>query len=760
MAKKKVSEKTITNKVIRANHLDFLYYELYLKGIDLSEEQMQLLEENDYIEKKEKPKKSRKKSKIASDLSVKGEHSRKADEHIDIVDDSREKLFEGGRDIKREDWLPKSILEHTQEFVEWIDSINGGFQGMKPYKPFLLYCQQADVWLSENDDITNYSATEDKQEYAYQEFNRCEQNTLYALDKYLMLKEGDMTTGSRRYISKPVHKVICFLTDCGYSYMMGKPRQIAATSTIGGIAMVTSVFKRNFFQKFITMDEDSGEEIFEDKIKYPFSELPVWMKPNVLNERDNLFALGTKEKKGTRGGVNSKIKVDAPSVSAINGGSPNRVLIDEAGYIKILGKMMKEARPTMFVMNDETGKLEMKRQIIIWGTGGEMDKGGKAYESEYMGVWDDWKKRDFATGIVPIFFDWTTRPGITKEHYEQEKKAYTVEGPDKETKAIQFRQHYPSTVEDMFLTSAKTLISIEYINERVEKIYDIPHEQRAKHGYFLPVYDENHPENENSDTPYKIIGAQFVETEDGDPRASTTIFMEPKKKWKNRYYMGTDPISSDNGFSRMSSSIWDDYYKTVPAIVDYRDDDHKYTFLQCLLLGIYYRNEGEDRCKELLEANIGTTYADYVESKGYYNSLVYRTELPEYLRGGAHLIGIDNRGRGSGTNNRSRMIVNKMHEMISAFGNRIFIETFWRQMKTFVCTITDRGNEVWGTTDKRKYPDDVPFGMTFAYICSLCYEHLVPENFEAEQSRFKVRYELRRDGNGNLTRVPVKKRVA
>jgi len=755
------AQKKIESKIARTNHLDFLYYELYLKEIPLSPSDLDTLRKAGYIEKEIRPKKvgPGKLNKLKRDYTVKQQEEIDADSYVDIIR-NEDFVYEGGKKITKEDWAPKSILDHDEEFIEWINSINSGFSNMKRYKPFLLYCQQASDWLAENGDITKFRHREERQSYAYQEFDRCSDNSLYAMDKYLILKEGDAASGSRVYVSKPVHKVICFLVDAGYSFMMGKPRQIGATSTLGGIAMFKMVFRKNLFQKFITEDDKTGVEIFNDKMKFPFSELPEWMKPNVLNDSDNKFSLGVKKKKGTKEGVNSRLDVVPPTVSAINGGSPNIVWIDEAGYIKILGKMMKEARPTMFMMNEETGELEMRRQIIVWGTGGEMDSGGKAYEEEYAATADQWKKRQFNSGIIPIFFDWTTRPGASKEFYESEKLFYTTDGPDSEKKAIQFRQHLPITIEDMFLTSAKTLVSIEYINDRLDATHKLEQKAKPEHGFFEPIFDINSPAGENSDVPYKIVGAEFIPTDDGDARASATIFMQPKKNWVHRYYQGTDPIASDNGYSNMGSAIFDAHYKTLSAIVNYRDTNHKYTFLQCMLLGIYYDVQSTMGVKELIESNIGTAYIDYKDAKGNYNSMVYRTELPEHMQGGSQIIGIDNRGKGSGQNNRAKMIINKIYEMIQAYGDRIFIDTFWIQLRTFICTVTDKGNTTWGTADKRKYNDDVIYAAVFSYICSLCYDHLVPKEYKNEEEKYITEYPLVRNGDGNLTRVPVKKKVA
>ena len=773
------AENQLTRDQKYHKHLEFLD-ELYRQGLPIDDADIKKLIKEGYIEKPEKEKLPKKPvQKKAHQVSeTKTELEKKADEHIDVIQDAemyaeaeedvsvatdkaysdikndKRFLYEGGKQIEKADWLPKSVVYHTNEFVEWIDSINDGFQKMKAYKPFQMYCQQSEDWMAENDDIYQYETVDQRREFAWSEIDRIKENSLYFLDKYLHVKEATFAEGYMDYKSKPVHKVMAFLFDCGYSVEMGKPRQIAATTTLGGLALCKLVTTKNFFIKMIAQDKDKVEEIFEDKIKYPFSELPEWMYHEVTNDRDNILALGKKDRKGKKGGVNSRMQVVAPSVAAINGGAPPLVLIDEGGYIGILGKMIKEARPTMFMEDPITKTITMKRQIWIWGTGGEMDKKGKAYEEEYMSTFRKWQSREFEYGIIPIFFDWTTRPGITKEHYDREKQSYTVDGPDAEAKMVQFRQTYPSIIEDMFLTSAKTLVSISYINKRLEYIRSLPHEKRADIGYFEPIYDTTKTSGENDDLPHPVIGATFVPCQKGDPRASVKIFLHPKKDWEYRYFQGTDPIMNDNGYSNMASSVWDAQYQCLAGIVNYRDSNTKYTFLQHMLLSLYYdpRPQGKAKgIKDLVESNIGTAYIQYKEYKGLYDGLVHRTELPSQFLGGNHEIGIDNRSA------RTKFIINNLHELIIMYGNRILIEEFWEQLRTFVCKISEKGNETWETQDKRKYHDDVLFSTVFSYICSIAYQFRPPRNTTRKQDVSSVVWELRTKSDGTLTRVPVRK---
>jgi hypothetical protein len=169
-------------------------------------------------------------------------------------------------------------------------------------------------------------------------------------------------------------------------------------------------------------------------------------------------------------------------------------------------------------------------------------------------------------------------------------------------------------------------------------------------------------------------------------------------------------------------------------------------------MSLFYNVNGKNkRIPELGEANIGQNYFDYVEEKGGADTLLYNGELLPSLRGGGQLIGVDNH-RG-----RSRIIINFMSECFTTYGENILVREIWDQHRTFVCTVSDDMNEIWGSMDKKKYPDDILYAVTYSYICALSVSD-TPIEIESERVKTKLVYELKRDRNGNLTRVPVKKR--
>jgi hypothetical protein len=343
--------KEVAKREVAENTLDYLF-ELHNKGIPISEENLKLLERKGYfkndIPQPPKEKEEKKDVIFETQLNFSSPKQKEIDKNIDIVfgeihdftefitteekeTSPQEIIFEGGRVITQKDWLPESTTEHTQDFIDWVNHINNYGSVSNKYKKFNLYVQQSNQWLEENSDYTQYQNRHDVDEYQQEELSRCAENTLYFLDKYVYYKEGDDKSGKVKYKSYPAHKVMAYLNDCGYSFAIAKGRQIAATTTLMACDVKDAVFKRNYFMKFITEDQEKAEEIFEDKLKYAFSELPYWMRPNVANERDNLFRLGYKEEKGDRKGVNSTIRVTPPKRTAVAGGAPQKVKIDEAG---------------------------------------------------------------------------------------------------------------------------------------------------------------------------------------------------------------------------------------------------------------------------------------------------------------------------------------------------------------------------------------------------------------------------------------------
>jgi intein/homing endonuclease len=1039
-----------------------------------------------------------------------------------VKEEQIHKRFRDVKDVSTEEWKPTHPpLEYSDDFVKWIDSINSGWRNMKVYHRFELYKQQARIWLNEGDDITNYYTPELQEDYIIQEYRRCADNTLYFANKYGWLKEGEAMAGKLKYKAWPAQQMLLFLLDSWYNLMLGKARQIGFTTTMGLAAAKRINFNYSYYVKFITHTKEKGEEIFRDKIRWGFGQIEPWIREEAFNDAHNILSLKSKGVKGETSGSNSRIEVSTPTVDAINGGSPNLVLIDEIGLFNLFGQMMTEGRPALYYFNPSNQRMEMRRQLIAWGcvckgtkvwtsdgklvnieditlntgilgysgngtskepvtylkppaeklcykitldggdflecshdhpimvvskqntkgkhnstfllaenlqkgvnvamidkvdvfgskrfkdarllgmmigdgnyshnamprlytgdieiyqylkkayqvkeyrkredvnngnfwelsspefrgilkeagilgqtkeekrlpdniheydnqsvreliaglfdtdgyvkltkkksvvisltstntellrevkfllmklgirsnllvekrnpnsskissgqkdyiarlyisealsisrfiqdidllvtrhhkklseykkpsktyaqkesrfvmsdngkgahfegneslngyrlrrvvsiecigmkpvynltagnthtylangiithnTGGSVKKEGAAFEFEFKAAMNAWKERNFKYGIIPLFFDAYARQGFNEQLYESEKKVYYSKGgTEAETSKVQFHQHFPICIDDMFLRTAKTILPVNECNVKLSNIYNLKPQDRPQYGYFEPVYDTNSP-TQDGELPFKLMGATFMPSEGiTDPRTTVCIFRHPpmNEKWKYRFYQGTDPINSETGHSKMSSSVWDAFTNTVSAAVFTRDKNFKESYLQCALLGMYYDVEKvKGGIPELLENNIGTMYQDFLDKIGLGRRLVPNAALPPYFQTPSSAWwGIKNN---SATAPR---ITNKIIEMIDVYADNIFIPWFWMQCKTFVekdlKTQNTQRQTRYQAADLRYDFDDVIFSTVFAYINAQAHSRYEPFKHEGgEVKKRKIQY--------------------
>ena len=660
--------------------------------------------------------------------------------------------FKTDEQILTSDWFPSHAeFDYPKEFIKWVDSINSGWQNKLYYRPFDLYIQQCEQWLQDETTINDFDNESDQLDWLENEVDKCNDNTLYFCNKYGWIKENKAANGMLQYQAWDAQKLLLFLFDCNYSLMIGKARQIGFTTTMCLAGMKRVNLNKSYFIKFITHTKDKGEEIFRDKVKWAFTKLPAFISQEVKNWTASLMNMDKKgDKKGKDEGGASMFQVDTPSVTAINGGSPSAVFVDEIGLFEIFGEMMREGRPALFKYNPETDKMTMQQQFIAWGTGGEMDKGGSVFESEFKQCLSEWQKGNYEYGIIPLFFNAYARRGVTDKFIQNEIKAYKAQEGTKqgEIARTQFHQAYPITIDDMFLRKSKTLVPVNYCNQRLHEIYgmDVP----IEYGYFEPIFDMSQP-TPDSYVPYKIKSAKWICTGDRDhSHTSAVIVHHPPKNecWKNRWFQGTDPINSETGHSKMSSAIWDALTNSVASVVFHREKKFKESYLQVLLQSLYYDQQNKGGAKELLENNIGDMHLDFQEMLGFKNKFTPNTALPEYLRShGGKWFGISNKV------NTAPRILAKLEELLDAYGNNINIPWIWEQLKTFtekdLKGSSSHRQTRYQAADMRYDYDDVIFSITFAYINSLCYVKFDPENIKQAESEIQTtkRYMMGKETN-------------
>jgi hypothetical protein len=435
-----------------------------------------------------------------------------------------------------------------------------------------------------------------------------------------------------------------------------------------------------------------------------------------MTYNDSAFTLTFVDDKtaGERQKGKRAIIVSAPNDDAINGGSPAIYAIDEAGDIKNLRTMIAEAEPAMFKDDHKSGKRIRKRQGIIWGTGGEMET--DAFESMVWSTVKAWEKGEHMWSFIVVFADYYSRPYNTEELYNTlRRRAYNEEGEDAETLRRQFHAHYAITLEDVFLRSTNTLIPIPYINKAIKRIDNLKvsnPEMSYVRGKFIPIEsDEPWEGGAIVGLPKKVVGVEFraeIQSVESNEDGSSTLYtppvamipVAPDLSWANRYFQGTDPINSSSGHSKFASCIWDAVLDAPFCILDYRVEDIRMVYQQCILMNIYY-----GRCFHLVEYNIGQTLIEALQTMEMGSQLILNSALPPYLRIQGSKIGISNK---PGVRDR---IIDEMKTLFMDFRDKMWFEQPFIQLKNF----TNEGKR-WETENNKIHHDDVLFAMTFSKI--------------------------------------------
>ena len=305
----------------------------------------------------------------------------------------------------------------------------------------------------------------------------------------------------------------------------------------------------------------------------------------------------------------------------------------------------------------------------------------------------------------------------------------------------------------MFSSTSNTLVSNELIQNGLSNINVKRNQFGMLWGYFEPIYDTTKPYDLNMDIPYKIIGSKFIPVieEEVSSKATVQMLLQPNIDSRRRYYQGSDPISSDTGVSMFASVVFDKIKKAPACIMNYRrKHDVNYIFLQSMLMGIYYdTNDIKSGIPDLVESNVGDSYANYKDQRGWGRKIVTNGELPIELKGGGKRWGVDNHGL------RTDVIINKLRDYITNYSEHIYYDIIFEQLRTFVATQKENKTH-WGSIDKRAYCDDVLFALAYAYICSeVVYVHSQPtEEKKRDYYQQRIVWKTKNTPQG-LTRIRV-----
>lgn len=650
------------------------------------------------------------------------------------------------RIITKDDWCPMEPdkLTRQRDFRAFISSSNPRFDRIIPYEPFWLYCEQALRWIAEGVFIQDLPM-EEQRAFALEEFRRGRENPMYWAIKYGYIRDDEYPGGWRKYDASTPQALLFWARDCRLSGELGKGRQAAITSTMMLRRAIMMLTRHSHKAVLITDDvETTGQGIMGEKLlsstQYMIRMNP-WMAPTSMHNwtpKRAVVTWGSIKKSEKKTFSSETILASAQGGQTMNGVNVSEGDFDESQNIKTYSDIKREARPQMRANID--GMLRIRRQIWSWGTGNRAHTGGGAWENELKNTTNKWNSGEDTSTFIPLFFDWTCRPGATEQDYLEDRafylsgKAEGTSGLSPEEQLASFLSAWPSKLEDMFLSSHTTIIPSIVISEAQDLIVAHYHSKNLPvKGQFVPVYNTSIPMPEGSLLPFAVATTTFQPLPPDTMDCPIKMVAPPERGWLHRYYHGTDPIQSAQGTSAFASAIWDNvgfikeekdhnsYYPYVPCILNWRPQNADDAFIQSILMGMHYRNEGQKACKEVVEVNAGQ---DYIRVKttppfSLAESLWHRTLLPVAYRGGNHMYGVDMKNNANNSRKSSLFLdISRFHADYRAGNGRglppVPFYEYWTQMRDISVEQTKRGAIEFGVQNHKTQRDDLVFAVQYA----------------------------------------------
>lgn len=683
------------------------------------------------------------------------------------------------REITNADIFPDDAREMDEEFRAFVDSHIPQFDQLIAYEEFYLYCERARRWMEDKRTITDIDPIE-RPEWKRIELERMSENYLYALDKYITIKEDGFVGGRRSFKASAPQAFLAFICNRRNHFDLVKGRQAAVTSEMMAIADVEMVTTPSWTGVFMVHKKDgTGKGLFRDKHQSTLQHLPRWIVDEIdvskgFSTESTILDFDPGTSKVNKGMDISEFRLlSAEDSMVVNGKTPTISMFDECQNIPTYQTIKKEIAPALKQFNPETGEMDVRRCVWAWGTGSSNNTGQGSFENDFKGLLERWTSRSNTHGWIPLFFDWTCRPGMTIKEYLNTREEYLA-GLSEETKGLTpaerlslFCAHYPSKPDDAFMTTHKTLVPMDMIVEQQQRIITKCHKASPSlqpvSGRFVPVFDESVHIPGDSYFPHPIVRVLWEPAAADDVEAPIKMFMPPEKEWINRYFQGTDPIANDGGFSRFSSAIWDAAARvdgegdnatmipTVACMLNARTAFPQDLFVQCALMGMYYANKGQKACKEIVEINAGHRYADFKCSAVFNlrDSLVTRMQLPPQYRGGTHNYGIDLKG---GKGSRKESLYGDLTNLLRSNWHNIWYYDFWSQVRHISVESKADGSVQWGTQNKNVYNDDMVYAVGYAELACRAINKM-PEKISPEVIKYVTKERIIRDRYNNPYRI-------
>lgn len=486
-------------------------------------------------------------------------------------------------------------------------------------------------------------------------------------------------------------------------YLILKGRQQGITSFINAYAVASAITTPNFSGYTLADSSDNAEDIFNDKGKYYFDNLPERLKPSTkYNTRRELDFNNDKGK-----GLNSKWRVatannkDAGRSKTLNFFHGSEVAFWD--NFEALRVGLEEAFTKSCIVLFETTANGYNDFKTLW------DK-----DNNYKSLFFEW----WITEEYNLYFE---SKSIEEEFINRIKSATTKEPDDVLSESWVFsrlkwlyevknvtdynklywyynkwrdkgediKQEYPCTPDEAFLASGRNYFAVSEVLQRLDKVKDI----QPKKAYFTYEFGTD------PITKEKTIIEDSIELVVDDKVGFIKIFIEPKAT--ETFVIGADTSGDGSDFN---TAIVIDGSGTQYASVRLIEDEDLFSN-QLYCLGYYF-----NYALISPEVNYSTYVAKTLINRAYPNVYTRQDSPDKFTQELTEKIGFN-------TNRSTRpMLLGQLRELVRDEVNKINDTWTLKEMIAFIITTKGRPEAMQG------YHDD----MVMAYGISLYSLNQIP----------------------------------
>lgn len=352
------------------------------------------------------------------------------------------------------------------------------------------------------------------------------------------------------------------------SLLVLKGRQQGFTTLVTAYQLACSILNRNFQGYTLADKSDNSEAIFQNKAKFPYSQLPEVLKPTEKfnNRRQLLFDK-----------INSSWAVDTATKNVGRSRTVNFFHGSECafwgdGIAPVQGALGEAFTRNCIKIYESTANGYNDYQVM-WNSGVHINCfyewwRTKEYRIEFR---NEEHKADFLNSI-------DTRKGWIYDRLrwlrddkqlEAEQLYWYWNKYDKYLDKDLIKQEYPCTPQEAFLLSGKNVFDTAVILDRLAKL-----QKPLKVGYFAYDYDG-----------LRITNIKWVNDKSGYIR----LYQMPNVPEFAEYCIGGDTAGSDSGEDFFTGHVLDAKTGVQVAVLKHQFDADQYA-KQMYCLGRYYKD--------------------------------------------------------------------------------------------------------------------------------------------------------------------------